>query len=163
MSPIKEAVAPYLLLAKNIGMDLGVPYTLILAIIYRESSGNQWATRFEPNYKYLYHPERFAIQTTLDTEITHQKTSWSLMQTMGVVAREHGFKEPLPSLCQPAKAIYWGASHLANLQQRWPHLHDTISAYNQGSPRRNEAGEYENQVYVDYVVKYMSTLIQEGV
>jgi len=165
MSPIKQAVSPYLLLAKNIGMELGVPYTLILAIIYRESAGDTWASRYEPYFKYLNNPGYFAQTNhiTIETETIQQMTSFGLMQIMGATSRDLGYGDKLTKLCQPSMGIYWGAKYLQKLSKKYPVLHDTIAAYNAGSPKRLESGEYANQAYVNYVVKYMTELINEGI
>ena len=49
---------------------------LVAAVIMAESSGETWATRFEPNYKWLHKPEEFATNTAaLVTETIHQKTA----------------------------------------------------------------------------------------
>jgi soluble lytic murein transglycosylase-like protein len=38
----------------------------------------------------------------------NRATSWGLMQVMGQSARELGYREFIPELCDPASGLYWG-------------------------------------------------------
>ena len=74
---------------------------------------------------------------------------------MGAVARECGYTgQFLVGLCEPAINIEIGSRHLLDLSRRylatagWPGV---VAAYNAGSPRVLENGQYENQRYVDAV------------
>jgi len=49
---------------------------------------------------------------TAGTERILQRTSWGLMQIMGAVARERGFRGWLTELCDPAVNLEWGCRHL---------------------------------------------------
>jgi len=158
----------------------GVPPILVTALIEQESAGNAWAWNPEPRYRYLWdvrqrRPFRPVSREEIASEIPPadfprlagdrdqewwgQQASWGLMQVMGAVAREHGFDAPyLPALCDPWANLDIGCRHLLYLKGRFHEHHGwagVVAAYNAGSPRRATAGsiEYENQVYVDQVMR----------
>lgn len=91
---------------------------IIAALIMTESSGKPNAQRYEPEFKKRYldgkEPEElpgyWPKGVNHDEEIAARATSWGLMQLMGQVARELGFREvPLgKSLCDPATNIDLG-------------------------------------------------------
>ena len=103
------------------------------------------------------------------TELLFQQTSWGLMQIMGAVARERGFRGWLTELCDPQVNLEWDCRHL-----RWMLDHpldyglsiaqgpavlkgtlaDLAAAWN-GGARVVMDGKYKNQPYVDRVVKAM--------
>lgn len=148
---------------------------LVRAIVEIESGWQIWAWNPEPHYRYLWNvrenaPYRASSRQALeksppsdfptlagdrDNEWWGQQASWGLMQVMGAVAREYGFREPyLPALCRPADNLDIGCRHLARLQRRFGPSHGVdgvIAAYNAGSPRRVGDGRFENQEYVDKV------------
>ena len=115
------------------GYDMLRP-ELILAIIARESSGDRWALNAEPRYQYLWDvkqkkpfrkmtsveycsaipPDDFpTIAGDPDQEWTAQRCSWGLMQVMGAVAREHGFRgNYLTTILEPYMNIDYGIRHL---------------------------------------------------
>lgn len=125
----------------------------IAAIIMNESGGNSCAIRYEPQYKYLFFPREFSEQLhlTLETETFAQKTSWGLMQVMGGVARELGFKEHFPSLCNPETGIDWGAKKLKLCIDKTGSMQEAAAMYNAGSVRYTSGKLFENQRYVDGV------------
>lgn len=154
-----------------------LPPLIVQGIIKVESDGNPYSYRAEPAYRYLfdidkYEPFRDLTQAEMnqdsapvdfpwyeaissrDTEWYGQQCSWGPMQVMGAVARERGFRKSFPELCSFDDGVYWGCSHLRWLADRyldegwWASV---ISAYNQGSPRRNDDGTFCNQEYVDKV------------
>ena len=127
----------------------GLPWEAVYAFVMTESSGNEYAMRHEPQYKWLFG------HTHSPTERMGQMTSWGLMQVMGAVAREYGFSGHFPALCDPKIGLQYGMKHLKkyyNKHQNWP---DTIAAYNAGHPKRID-GKYENQAYVDKVLAVWS-------
>ena len=130
-----------------------VPGGLIKAIIQAESASNQYAVRYEPHYRWTVEPfDKF--HWSEKTEEISQKTSWGLMQIMGAVARERGFEgRYLAELCTVKVGIKYGTKHLKWQYDRYGDWHDAISAYNQGSNRKTN-GEYNNQEYVDKVLKF---------
>lgn len=153
----------------------GLPFWLVAAIVRVESGGNPWAWNPEPPYRYLWDvrlgrpfraltaaeiqserpPADFpALAGDRDQEWWAQAASWGLMQVMGAVARERGYRGPyLTALLDPETALHYGCAHLASLRDRhharydWPGV---IAAYNAGSPRL-AGGRYVNQGYVDKV------------
>ena len=135
---------------------------LVHAIIVIESAMDAWATRYEPNWKYFSEVARHAKEhgITVKTESMHQSTSWGLMQTMGGTAREMGFDEQLTTLCVPSVNVVVGITYLKHLEKRYgKNVQKVISAYNAGSPRRNEEGKFVNQTYVDKVMDTYSKFV----
>lgn len=128
---------------------------LISAIISVESNGNTYATRYEPNYKYVLDIEIHANNNniTSTTELIHQKTSWGLMQVMGAVARELGFNKNLSELSDPYKSVKYGVEHLVKFIDKYNTIEDAVSSYNAGAPYRDENGEYKNKKYVDKIME----------
>lgn len=128
---------------------------LIGAIVSVESAGDSCATRFESHYKWLVNPEKFADLNNIshDTEVNCQKTSYGLMQIMGANARAYGFEDNLTLLIDSETGLKYGIKHLTILIDKYDNIQDAISAYNQGSPRKKESGEYANQNYVDKIFK----------
>lgn len=130
---------------------------VMLAIIRTESAGRPFAVRYEPRYKWLHEPARFAKLhgITTDTERALQRMSYGLTQIMGATARsEAGFSDPLPRLFDAETNIAAGAIYFAKLIDRYSgSLDDAIAAYNAGSVRKKPNGEYVNQVYHDRVME----------
>jgi soluble lytic murein transglycosylase-like protein len=127
---------------------------LIAAMVATESAGNTNAIRYEPHYKWTLDTEKYAKMNgvTNDTEVIAQKTSWGLLQVMGGVARELGFSSPLVKLTDPWLGLDIGIKKLKQLKAKYPKLEDVISSYNQGSPRVDVMGVYNNQDYVNKVL-----------
>jgi len=107
---------------------------LVLAVIWQESSGNEWSYRYEPNYQYFLDPKtqkplyrnQFNVSTNRaealrilgTTEFYAQSASWGLMQVMGAVAREYGATGWLTRLCDPGYGIMMGCKYLNVLYDR---------------------------------------------
>lgn len=134
-------------------IQFGIDFNLICAIILTESSGNPWVCRVEPTWKYFYHVRDFAdlLGITYDTETMQQCTSWGLMQVMGSVTRELGYKDLLTKLVEPELSIQYGCKKIKQLQQKYTLEADVVSAYNAGSIIKNTSGVYLNERYVDKV------------
>jgi soluble lytic murein transglycosylase-like protein len=143
-----------------------IPEALLRAIVHVESAGDTWAMRFEPGYRWLWdvragRPYRGDPQAlpapsfvSQETELTGQKTSWGLMQVMGAVARELGYRgRYLSVLCDPDIGLEYGCRHLIVLNKRFGSQgwEATTAAYNAGSPRRNDDGRWVNQSYIDRI------------
>lgn len=127
---------------------------LIAAFIKQESNGDTNAMRYEPGWIYHFDVERFAVENhmTTNTEKVGQSTSWGLMQVMGTVAREYGFKGHFPQLCTPHIGIHYGCLHLKKFMKKYELLDWAISAYNAGSPTD------KNSEYVENILGYYRTL-----
>ncbi len=128
---------------------------LVKAIVLQESSGNPFVVRYEPKWKYAFECRGFAqmigLGCTEDTERMGQMSSWGLMQVMGTVARELGFRGWFSQLCDPTIGIKFGCKKLRKLADRYSDEHDIVAAYNAGSAIKNAGGMYINQRYVDEV------------
>src|SRR5690242_15899830 len=87
-----------------------LPDVLICAIVEQESAWNTWAIRYEPAFF-----DRYISKLNLpnETEAHARAFSWGLMQTMGQVAREHGFHGPLSALCDPDNGLEMGCKIFA--------------------------------------------------
>jgi soluble lytic murein transglycosylase-like protein len=94
--------------AKIVGLDPA----LVCAVVEQESAWNTWAVRFEPAFFARYiHP---AVPSKPTTEQTFDAASFGLMQVMGEVARELGFKGVfLTELCEPIVGLAYGCKKLA--------------------------------------------------
>ena len=136
-----------------------LPEWLICGVINTESGGDPWAVRFEAAFRAHYVPDQCQVfGASHETERTTRACSWGLMQIMGQVAREYGFKgEFLSELCDPATGMEYGCRHLARFRDRhydalgWAGV---AAAYNAGTPRKDAAGRFLNQEYVDHIMKF---------
>lgn len=122
-------------------LDHGLPAGIVAAIVQVESTANTFASRYEPDYAYLWNvkaskpyrvrpedrsldraPSDFSAPrgVSIHTEWISQQTSYGLMQVMGAVARELGFTGTfLTHLCYPATGLDIGCRLLANLKRRY--------------------------------------------
>lgn len=145
---IPESGWPIQSMAEKFGLPLG----LVSALCLVESGLNPAATRYEHGYRYTV--DFRTRLTTQATEKIHQQTSWGLMQIMGATARDIGYTGALPALVDPWLGLEWGCRFLRRQVDRYDGaLLDAVSAFNQGSARRDPGtGKYCNQQYVDKVV-----------
>lgn len=148
---------------------------IVEAMVLQESGGDQWAYNPEPRYPYLwnvrlngpYHVEsaadlesKFPPSGFYDTRGFHgadadqewwgQQASWGLMQIMGALARELGFKGIyLPGLCDVHTNLRFGCMHLASLIE-WANgdVWQAVAAYNGGKGGWSDSGP---QAYVTKV------------
>lgn len=128
---------------------------LVEAIVIVESGGNPWAINYEPRYRYLvdvrnWQPFRKLTELEQTSEIppadfrsvagdpdqewVSQQTSWGLMQLMGALGRELGFRGAyLTELCRLDLNLRLGCLHLSNLL-RWAEgdVAQAVAAYNAG-------------------------------
>jgi soluble lytic murein transglycosylase-like protein len=145
---------------------------LVEALVIVESAGNPYAWNPEPRYRYLVDcrtgepfrqvsPDELASRIpppdfpTLagdrDQEWLGQGASWGLMQIMGALAREVGFRGAyLTELTRVDLNLRLGCGHLANLF-RWANGNEekAIAAYNAGRGGwASDAGSrYRNKVF----------------
>lgn len=143
---------------KEVSNRLRVNPLLIGAMVSVESNGDPKATRFESHYKWVIDIKEHARANNISraTEKNLQMNSMGLMQIMGANARYHGYTGPLSDLYIPEVGLRYGVIHLTKEIDKYEKLEDAISSYNQGSPRKEEDGTYENQEYVDKVMsKYL--------
>ena len=110
-----DSVPPEVIdLARQIACEHKLEPALVCAIIEQESAWNPWAVRYEPAFLSRYVAPLYTAGKIGATEAYTRAMSWGLMQVMGQVAREFGFKESsLPELCDPATGIEFGCRILA--------------------------------------------------
>lgn len=149
----------------------GLEPNLVEAIVLTESGGDPWAWNPEAKYRYLVDvrtgrpframteaevlgkrpPRDFkAIAGDPDQEWWGQQASWGLMQVMGALAREQGFREPyLTKLNDVMTGLHFGCKHLASLMQ-WakPGTWQAVGAYNAG---RGGWASNDGQAYIEKV------------
>jgi soluble lytic murein transglycosylase-like protein len=131
---------------------------LVLAHVMTESSGNPQATRFEPAFY-----ERYVLPLNLESkEARGRATSFGLLQIMGQVARELGFKGPFSDLLKPEIGLEWGCKKLNRCYSRFgkDDINAGIAAYNCGAPKIKD-GKFVNQVYVDRVNGFLKQIKKE--
>jgi soluble lytic murein transglycosylase-like protein len=131
---------------------------LVEALVIIESGGDPYAFNPEPRYRYLWDVRRHrafrkltdlpeALLTSMvppkdfptlvgdrDQEWVAQKASWGLMQVMGAVARELGFRWPfLTQLTDVTANLDAGCLHLGH-QFEWADgdRYKALGAYNAG-------------------------------
>lgn len=144
---------------------------LVRAIVCVESGGNPYAWRPEPRYRYLWDVakgEPFRLLTVAERaseeapsdfpclagspnqEWWGQQASFGVLQIMGAVARERGFKGLyLTELCNPSVNLEFGCSHLASLMD-WANGDEdkACRAYNagRGGVHSSAADHYSRKV-----------------
>lgn len=157
--------SPYVAaLANKLGEKYGIDANVILAIAHVESALDQYAVRFEANYKWTVTVERYAklLGITAATEQVLQRMSWGPMQLMGANARGFGFEGHLTQLAGDVEAAM--DLSVQFLQQRYklnePDMRairgwsePAIAAYNAGSAVRLANGRWANEDYVKRVRK----------
>jgi soluble lytic murein transglycosylase-like protein len=129
------------------------------SFVVTESSGNPKATRYEPNFYKKYILPMLHDNAYTPHEAIGRATSYGLMQIMGQVAREKGFKGEFEELFDPATGLEWALRHLRHFIDKYaPSLDDAIASYNAGSPRKDANGFYYNAQYVSKIHKYLNQI-----
>ncbi len=116
-------------LIKELASEAGVDPSLACAVVEQESSWNPNATRYEPAFF-----KRYIEKMNLpEEEAKNRSTSWGLMQLMGEVAREQGFKGNIPDLCDPSIGVPESLKHLKHfLLECKGDVHATLLRWNGG-------------------------------
>lgn len=140
----------------------GLDPWLVLALVQVESRGEPFAYNPEPHYRWFwdvrdmrpfrpvtsvelrakYPPADFpCLAGDPDQEWWGQQASWGLMQVMGAVARERGFREPyLPALCDVEANLTIGCDHFRRLLLGASgEVEQAIGGYNAGPRNWNSA------------------------
>lgn len=140
---------------KDYAEQYGLPAHIVYGVCMRESVLDPFAARYEPHYKWLYKPSTVKPSIcSLDTETILQKTSIGLMQVMGGVYRELGYRGWLSALfANPELQLEYGCRHLAAKIRKYG-LEGGISAYNAGAPDRDRDGKIDNPEYVKAVMTF---------
>lgn len=152
-------------LITDAAVKYALPLDVLVAMVLVESGGNPWAYNPEPHYRYLVDvrtgkPFRPLSVSELASEIPPadfpsfpgvprdaewwgQQASWGLLQVMGAVAREAGYRESfLTALCDPWTGLDYGARHLRHQLNRYGNIRDAIVAYNTGNAVKDASGAY---------------------
>lgn len=161
----------------GVAAEAKVPAALAMAICFKESSFRTAAFNPEPKWIYLWDlvknrpfraltPAEIASErppddfyalpnVPVDAEWWGQQMSWGLMQVMGGVAREQGFRGDFLNELSvyPRIGLTCGCRYLAGRYAKYGNWPDAIAAYNAGSARRSPDGRYDNQSYVDDVTE----------
>lgn len=132
--------------------DYQVDPRLIAAVIFTESSGKQYACRYEPNFfkKYLETSTRKTLKgfvpPNFQTEVCGRAFSYGLMQIMGNTARENGFTgEYLAELFDPRTNILLGTKILKRFLENEATAGKALLRWNGGSDK-----EYPTRVFTNY-------------
>ncbi len=122
-------------LARQIAGEHSLEPALVCAVIEQESAWNPWAVRYEPGFLSRYVAPLYTAGKLSATEAYTRAMSWGLMQVMGQVAREFGFKEAsLSELCDPAVGIEFGCRVLrARLAKAKGDVPAALLAWNGGA------------------------------
>ena len=139
--------------------EFGVDPDLVRAIVMTESAGDPWAIRFEPAFydRYIVGNKDYAKASA--TERMAAATSWGLMQVMGAVARERGFRgRYLSELCEPIVGLRYGVKHFYHFLAKYRDQNKAVAAYNAGSARYKPGGGFVNQDYVDKVLGWLAKI-----
>ena len=100
----------YLALVRLAAAKHALDPALVCAVIEQESAWDPHALRYEPGFRTRY----VAPLGLPPTEEIARSISWGLLQVMGQVAREHGFRgQFLSALCEPETGIEFGCAALA--------------------------------------------------
>ena len=161
--------------AKHHGLDA----SLLIAQVIVESGGDTYAWNPEPKYRYFWNVKRNepfrpvtwsevasktppadfpALRGDRDQEWWAQQASWGLLQVMGAVAREHGFRGPyLTHLTQPSVGILFGCVVMRKLLD-WSkgNYEQALAAFN-GGRGGNSAPPYRNAAYAAKVLAATKT------
>jgi hypothetical protein len=148
-------------LAQRVCAIYGVDAFWVLAIILQESGANRYQIRYEPNYKYLFHPETFAniLKISTATEVESQKISWGLGQIMGALAREQGHQGLMAELIDPETNIHHMCRFIRTIKKDAPDTDAVFAMYNGGKGALiRKTSKYPNQKYVDSVNRRLKQL-----
>ena len=137
----------------------GLDPDYVEAHVMTESSGNPKATRYEPAFY-----SRYVVPLKIkdEKEAKCRATSFGLLQIMGQVAREMGFKGEFKDLCGVIGGLDWGCRKLAKCYEKFgkKNINAGIAAYNCGTPKITPEG-FKNQEYVNRVNGFLKK-IKEG-
>lgn len=140
------------LYSKKFAEEYKVELALVKAIIRQESNNDTNAMRYE---KHLRKQIWYTKLLTADEKTnTYSYFSMGCMQVLFGIAKSEGFKGKPYELLEPKLSIAYGVLHLKTLIHRYYYLDQVISAYNQGTPKKDDKGKFCNQYYVDRVLKY---------
>jgi hypothetical protein len=135
-------------LLQNAAALHGLEPILLEAQALHESAGRPWVIRYEKTWAWFVRDKDGSVRdpgpregmnasslAVLDSlEITAQKTSFGLLQVMGAVARELGYRGSLWAIREkPEIGLDLGANKFSQLLHRHGNTRDALAAYNAGS------------------------------
>jgi soluble lytic murein transglycosylase-like protein len=132
-------------LSRDVANTHSLDPSLVCAVCHHESDNwNVWAVRYEPAFFTRYVEPIAGIG---DTEKIMRSTSWGLMQLMGQVARELGFKGSyLSELLDPPTNLEWGCQKLKRCVDRANDTRTALLLWNGGA----------NKNYPDLVLRHLT-------
>lgn len=148
----------------------GIGWELIAAVILTESSGNQYAYRYEPNFKWIHDTNRLQNlwKCTNETALVMQKSSYGLMQIMGATAIDLGllnieFPFKWPTLLYDINYnLEFGCKLLRQKIDKYGHnMDDIYAAYNAGEVKKKD-NIYQNEWAVIKFRKFYRDMKGEG-
>lgn len=160
--------------------EFGLDKSLVEAVVVIESGGDEFAWNPEPKYRYFWDVKRGrpfrkvtpgevrskfppadfpTIAGDKDQEWWGQQASWGLMQVMGAVARELGYRgRYLPSLTNPEANLAVGCQKLSGLLQRsLGDVERALAMYN-GGALGNLKRPFRNAAYAAKVMKQYANI-----
>lgn len=124
---------------------------VVRAMVLQESSGDEFAFRFEKAYYDKY------LRGMLLAYGPLAACSYGLLQIMLQTATEHGFEDRPETLFLPKVGLTWGAIYLRWLLDRYSENYEmAIAAYNGGPGAVMHGKPYRTQAYVDAVMAKVS-------
>jgi hypothetical protein len=125
---------------------------LVFSVILTESSGNEWAYRYEEGYPWLVTPNQIArkIGCSNDSMVAMQSSSWGLMQVMGANYYQLGGTGYATEMIRPSLGIEYGCKMLKKFALKYKEPKDIYAAYNAGSVIKSSDGQYRNQLNVNH-------------
>lgn len=143
-------------LVRSIAKNHDLDEDFVCGIVKTESAWRVSAVRYEPQWKYIVTPKKFAEKNAITetTEIELQMFSWGLTQLMGGKARELGYTGPLVELINPEIVVELSCVFLKKLLDKYKIYEYVAASYNAGSPIIDSATKkFRNQHYVDKVME----------
>ena len=125
----------------------GVEIQMIASIIQVESGGNEWAFRYEPNYKWTHDTNilQHRWKCSGPTALLVQQCSYGLMQIMGATYLDLGGHEIPTTLFEVENNIDYATRHFKNQLEKYNNnVMDSYAAYNAGIAKKIK-GVYQNE------------------
>lgn len=140
-------------LIKKYSEEYKLESKLLYSIIKTESNFDQYATRYEIDYRWFYKLDecKKIVGCTTNTMRMLQQTSWGWTQLMGALYYELGGKSLATVLLNPELNLRYCCMHLKNIitKKYLTSPQEIYTVYNAGSIRKTIDGKLVNQDNVD--------------
>uniref|UniRef100_A0A6H1ZYQ5 Putative transglycosylase n=1 Tax=viral metagenome TaxID=1070528 RepID=A0A6H1ZYQ5_9ZZZZ len=152
LNTAKTAVLNYWVDIQVAARGYSLPANIVAGVVAQESAGNRKALRAEPNYLWLWgdDPGEKLGRPPGESEATEwycQRLSWGLMQIMGAVARELGFRGDFGDLFEPEINLGLGCKYLAWCFKREKgDVFNALQRYNGGGGKTERTARYAREV-----------------